>query len=318
MNTPSPSSPHVLLVSPYPSWDLDKLKADYNLHCLWSAKNTEAFLSECGPTIRAIGTSGDKGASRELIDRLPKLEIISCYGVGVDAIDLETAKKRGIRVTNTPDVLTGDVADLAIGLALAITRRIPEGDHHVREGHWPAGPMSLVTRFYGKKLGICGFGRIGKTVAHRVSGFDMDVGYFDVQASADHPAKFFSSLTDLAQWCDIMIVTLAGGESTKNLVNKTVLDALGPQGFLVNVSRGTTIDETALLAALDTRAIAGAALDVFWNEPNIDSRFMALPNVVLQPHHASGTIETRKTMGQLVRDNLAAHFAGKALLTPVI
>ncbi len=313
----SSARPHILLMGEYPSWDLDDLASKYTVHRFWEISDKEAFLKEYGPLIRGIGTRGDLGASRALIEQLPNLEIIACYGVGTDAIDLDAAKARNIAVTNTPDVLTGDVADLAIGLALATCRRIPAGDNHVREGHWPSGPLPLVNRFHGKKLGICGFGRIGKTVARRAFGFDMDIGYFDIQKSDDQ-YRFFSNLEDLAQWSEILIVTLAGGPSTHNLINKKVLHALGPNGFLINVSRGSTVDEAALLEALRTKAIAGAALDVFMNEPNINSEFMTLPNIVLQPHHASGTIETRKEMGQLVRDNLDAHFASRPLLTQVV
>ena len=164
----------------------------------------------------------------------------------------------------------------------------------------------------------CVFGRIGTTLARRLSGFDVELGYFDLAARADSPHRHFDSLTALADWCEVLIVTLAGGAGTQGAVNAEVLRALGPQGWLVNVSRGSTVHEPALLDALEQRLIAGAALDVFWNEPRIDARFLALDNVVLQPHHASGTVETRRAMGQLVRDNLAAHFAGRRLLTPVV
>ncbi|MEK6421548.1 MAG: 2-hydroxyacid dehydrogenase [Burkholderia gladioli] len=253
-----------------------------------------------------------------MIAALPKLEIIACYGVGTDAIDLAAARERGIRVTNTPDVLTGDVADLGVGLALAMMRRIGAGDAHVRSGAWQDGNMPLVTRLYGKRVGIVGFGRIGSTLARRLSGFDVELGYFNTTPRADSPYRFFDSLTELAEWCELLIVTLAGGPGTRHLIDAKVLEALGPRGYLVNVSRGTTVDEAALLGALERREIAGAALDVFWNEPRIDPRFLALSNVLLQPHHASGTVETREAMGGLVRDNLAAHFAGEPLLTPVV
>ena len=178
--------------------------------------------------------------------------------------------------------------------------------------------MALASRFYGKKVGIVGFGRIGTTVAKRAAGFDVEIGYFDVAACADSPHRFFSSLTDLAAWSDVLIATVAGGAATQRLIGAEVFSALGSKGYFVNVSRGSTVDEPALLAALEARAIAGAALDVFWNEPTIDARFLTLDNVLLQPHHASGTTETRQAMGALVRDNLAAHFAGKPLITPVI
>lgn len=314
----STQRPELLMTGPYQPWDDAWLSAGYDVHRLWEAADRAAFLAEQGAGVRAIATRGDLGADAALIAALPKLEIISCYGVGTDAIDLAAARERGIRVTNTPDVLTGDVADLGVGLALAMMRRIGAGDAYVRSGAWRDGDMPLVTRLYGKRVGVVGFGRIGATLARRLSGFDVELGYFDVAARADSPHRFFGDLAELAGWCDLLIVTLAGGPSTRGLVDARVLDALGPHGYLVNVSRGTTVDEPALLDALERGAIAGAALDVFWNEPRIDPRFLALPNVLLQPHHASGTIETRQAMGWLVRDNLAAHFAGEPLLTPVV
>ncbi|KWB41492.1 hydroxyacid dehydrogenase [Burkholderia cepacia] len=314
----STQRPELLMTGPYQPWDDAWLSAGYDVHRLWEAADRAAFLAEHGAGVRAIATRGDLGANAALIAALPKLEIIACYGVGTDAIDLAAARERGIRVTNTPDVLTGDVADLGVGLALAMMRRIGAGDAYVRSGAWRDGDMPLVTRLYGKRVGVVGFGRIGSTVARRLSGFDVELGYFDVAPCADSPHRFFGDLAELAGWCDLLIVTLAGGPATRHLVGAAVLDALGPQGYLVNVSRGTTVDEPALLDALERGAIAGAALDVFWNEPRIDPRFLALQNVLLQPHHASGTIETRQAMGWLVRDNLAAHFAGVPLVTPVV
>jgi len=309
--------PDVLMTGPYPDWDMGPLAEQYSLHRLWETRDPHRFVAERADSIRAIATRGELGASGELIAALPKLEVIACYGVGTDAIDLGAARARGIRVTNTPDVLTGDVADIAVGLALALMRRIPQADAYVRSGAWATRNMELVTRLYGKRVGVVGFGRIGATVARRLSGFDVEIGYFDLAPRADSEHRFFGSLVELAGWSDLLIVTLAGGSGTRSIVNAEVLQALGPQGFLVNVSRGMTLDEPALIDALQRNAIAGAALDVFWNEPRIDARFATLDNVLLQPHHASGTVETRRAMGQLVRDNLRAHFSGQPLLTPV-
>lgn len=317
MSDPARGRPHVLMCGAYPAWDMQALEPAYTLHKLWEAADRDTLLHACAPDVRAVATRGELGASAALIAQLPALELISCYGVGTDAIDLAAARARGIRVTNTPDVLTGDVADIAVGLALAAMRRIPAGDAHVRSGAWVQKNMELVTRLYGKRVGLVGFGRIGQTVAHRLSGFDVELGYFDLAARPDSPHRYFAALPELARWCELLIVTLAGGGATQAMVDADVLEALGPQGWLVNVSRGSTVHEPALLDALEQRRIAGAGLDVFWNEPRIDARFMALDNVVLQPHHASGTIETRRAMGQLVRDNLSAHFAGQPLLTPV-
>ncbi len=310
--------PHVLMCGAYPDWDLQPLERDYVLHKLWLAEDRDALIAQCAPQVRAIATRGELGASAELIARLPKLEVISCYGVGTDAIALDAARARGIRVTNTPDVLTGDVADIAIGLALATLRRMPAAEAHVRSGAWAQGNFGLVSRLYGKKVGIAGYGRIGQAVAHRLSGFDVEIATYGRTPVAGSPHRHIGSLVALADWCDVLIVTLAGGEGTRGLINADVLAALGPQGWLVNVARGSVADEPALLEALEQRRIAGAGLDVFWNEPRIDPRFLTLDNVVLQPHHGSGTEETRRAMGRLVRDNLTAHFAGQPLLTPVV
>lgn len=308
----------ILMIGPYPEWDMEDLEARYRVHKLWEAGDKEGFIAGKADAIRAIATRGELGASAALMAKLPKLEIVSCYGVGTDAIDLAQARDNGIRVTNTPDVLTEDVADIGIGLALAICRQIPQADAYVREGRWQRGNMHLVTRFHGKKTGIVGMGRVGAAFARRAAAFDCAISYFDVAERAELPYTFVPDLVELARGSDFLVVTLSGGESTKNIVDAKVLSALGANGFLVNISRGSTVDEAALLDALEADTIRGAGLDVFRNEPAIDQRFLKLSNVVLQPHHASGTIETRKAMGQLVRDNLAAHFSGQPLLTPVV
>ena len=307
----------ILMTGPYPDWDMADLEDKYRVHKLWQAEDKDALVGRHSGAIRAIATRGELGASAALMAKLPKLEIVSCYGMGTDAIDLAYARANGIRVTNTPDVLTEDVADIGIGLLLAVAREIPQADAYVRAGNWRKANMPLVTRVYGKRLGIVGMGRIGKAVARRAAAFDCEIAYFGTHKHDDLPYGFVGDLVDLARRSEFLIVTLAGGEGTKNIVNAEVLAALGPDGILINISRGSTVDETALLAALESGAIKGAGLDVFWNEPTIDERFAKLSNVVLQPHHGSGTVETRKAMGQLVRDNLAAHFGGQALLTPV-
>ncbi|ESX50788.1 D-2-hydroxyacid dehydrogenase [Mesorhizobium sp. LSHC422A00] len=308
----------ILMTGPYPDWDMGDLEAKYRVHKLWQSEDKDALLSSHAGAIRAIATRGELGASAALMAKLPQLEIVSCYGVGTDAIDLAYAKANGIRVTNTPDVLTEDVADIGIGLLLAVARKIPQADAYVRDGSWRKGNMGLVTRVCGKRLGIVGMGRVGAAVAKRAAAFDCTISYFDNRKRDDLPYTFVSDLLELASDSEFLIVTLAGGESTKHMINASMLAALGADGIVINISRGSTIDEIALLAALESSAIKGAGLDVFWNEPTIDERFLKLANVVLQPHHASGTVETRKAMGQLVRDNLAAHFGGQALLTPVV
>lgn len=311
------TKPEILMMGAYPAWDMAPLEAAYTVHKVWLAEDRDSFIDSHAANIRAIATRGELGASADLMRRLPKLELVSCYGVGTDAIDLAHARANNIRVTNTPDVLTGDVADIGIGLALALARQIPAADAYVRSGQWPKANMGLVTRFFGKKIGIAGMGRIGVATARRAAAFDCEIRYFGRSERDELAWAFEPDLVALARWCDFLIVTLAGGAGTAAIINAEVLAALGPDSYFINISRGSTVDETALLAALEARTIRGAGLDVFRNEPNIDTRFLALDNVILQPHHGSGTVETRQAMGKLVRDNLAAHFAGKPLLTPV-
>jgi D-3-phosphoglycerate dehydrogenase len=308
----------ILMTGAYPEWDMVDLEAKYTVHRLWEAADRPGFLADVGGRIRAIATRGELGASAELMRSLPNLEIVSCYGVGTDAIDLAHARTRGIRVTNTPDVLTEDVADIALGLLLATARHIPQADAFVRSGQWGKTPMPLVTRVAGKRLGLVGMGRIGRGIARRAAAFGSEISYFARNAQPQLAYAFVPDLIALAHWSEFLVVIVPGGEATKNIIDASVLEALGSDGILVNVSRGTTVDEEALIAALQDGTIKAAGLDVFLNEPKIDPRFLTLDNVVLQPHHGSGTVETRKAMGQLVRDNLAAHFAGKSLPTPVV
>jgi lactate dehydrogenase-like 2-hydroxyacid dehydrogenase len=305
------------MVGPYPDWEMPLFERDYILHKFWLAGDRAQFLREVGPRIRAIATNGVLGAGAGLIDACPKLEIIACFGVGFDAIDLDRAKARGIRVTNTPDVLTEDVADMAFALILASMRRIVEGEAFVRSGAWTKGALPLGKSLNGKRLGVIGYGRIGRAVARRAPAFGMSVAYCDLARDPDAPHAFYADPVSLARASDILVAATAGGAGTRNLVNSAVFDALGPEGLFVNVSRGTVVDERAFIAALEKKRIGAAALDVFWNEPNIDPRVLGFKNVIVQPHHASGTIEARKAMGALVRDNLAAHFAGRPLSTPV-
>ncbi|WP_449044137.1 2-hydroxyacid dehydrogenase [Paracoccus versutus] len=314
------SKPVVLQMGAYPEWDEVPLNADYDLRRYFEAADKDAFLAECGAHVRAIATRGELGASRKVIEACPNLGLISVYGVGFDAVDLQACRERGIRVTNTPDVLTGDVADLGVAMMLAVARGIVGAEAWVRGGHWAAkGNYPLQRRIWGKKAGILGLGRIGFEIAQRLRGFGMDIAYSDV-AAKDYAADltFIADPVELARHSEFLFVALAASAQTLHIVNREVIEALGPEGVLVNVSRASNIDEQALIAALQDGRLGAAALDVFDNEPRIDPRFLDLPNVLLQPHQASGTIETRKAMGELVRNNLAAHFAGQPLLTPVI
>lgn len=314
------TKPHVLQMGAYPAWDVEALEAQFVLHRYYEADDKDAFVAEHAREIRGIATRGELGASRKLIEALPNLEVISIYGVGFDAVDLEAARERGIKVTNTPDVLTKDVADLAVAMMLAQTRAVVAGDDWVRSGKWAEkGNLALQRRAYGKKVGILGLGRIGYEVARRLAGFDMDIAYCDV-APRDFAKDwtFVDNSVALADRCDFLFVTLTGGPATRHVVNKQVIEALGPSGTIINVSRASNIDEEALLTALEAGKLGWAALDVFEGEPNLNPRFKALPNVLLQPHQASATEETRRAMGKLVLDNLTAHFDGRPVLTPVV
>ena len=309
--------PGLLVVGILPDWDLEALSRRFTLHLLYEAPDRAAFLSQHGPAIRAIATKGELGADAAMMDACPQAKIIACYGVGVDAIDLAAARARGVAVTNTPGVLTEDVADMAFALLLATARAIPEGDAYVRTGTWAKqGPMRLATRVWGKRLGIVGLGRIGRAIARRAEGFGMAIAYSG-RTRKEVPYTFHPSPAALAPHVDILLVSAAGGAGTVGLVDQAAIEALNPGAIFVNVSRGSVVDEAALIAALKSGRIAAAGLDVFHNEPDIDPVFATFPNVVLSPHQASGTVETRKAMGALMRENLEAHFDGRPLPTPV-
>lgn len=314
------NKPVVLQMGAYPEWDEGPLNMAYDMRRYFDAGDKAAFLAACGPEVRAIATRGELGASRAVIEACPRLEVISVYGVGYDAVDLEICRQRGIRVSNTPDVLTGDVADLGVAMMLAVSRGIVGAEAWVRNGDWATrGNYPLQRRIWGKKAGILGLGRIGFEIAQRLRGFGMDIAYSDV-AAKDYATDltFVADPVALARRSDFLFVALAASTETRNIVNGPLIEALGSEGVLINVSRASNIDEGALIKALEEGRLGAAALDVFVGEPAIDPRFVQLPNVLLQPHQASGTIETRKAMGELVRDNLAAHFAGQPLLTPVL
>ncbi len=315
------TKPHILQMGPYPEWDQVPLDEQFIIHRYDLAADKGALLSEVGTSIRGIATRGELGASADIIAACPNLEVIGVYGVGYDAVNLDACRARGIRVTNTPDVLTNDVADLGIAMMLVLSRGMIGAESWVRDGSWAAkGLYPLKRRVWGKKAGVLGLGRIGYEVAKRLAGFDLEISYSDISAKSFAPEnwRFVADPVELARDVDFLFVTLAASAQTRHIVGKSVIEALGPDGMLINISRASNIDEEALLAALESRSLGSAALDVFEGEPQLDPRFLALDNVLLQPHHASGTIETRKAMGQLLRDNLSAHFAGRDLLTPVL
>jgi hydroxypyruvate reductase len=287
------------------------------MHRLWEAKDRKSWFAPLAERVHAIVSSGHAGADAAMMDALPKTEIISCFGVGYDAIDVATAKARKIAVTNTPDVLTDDVADLALGLLIDVARRISRGDRFVRAGGWLKDGLEFGTALTGKKLGIVGMGRIGRATAKRAEAFGLKVLYHGRRQQPDIAYPYYADLVRLAHDSDFLVLTLPGGPETKGLINAEVLAALGAQGMLVNVARGSVVDEAALVAALQAGRLGGAALDVFADEPRVPGELMTMDNVVLQPHVGSATHNTRAAMGQLVVDNLLAHFAGQPLLTRV-
>ncbi len=276
-----------------------------------------AQFSTIAPRIRAIAGGGESKVDADLLAQLPALEMISIFGVGYDGVDVAAARARGVPVTNTPDVLTEEVADLGIALMLSIARRLPQADKFVRDGKWPAGPFPLARRVSGARLGIVGLGRIGQAIADRASAFGMSISYTTRTRREDSPYTHYPSAEALAREVDFLMVITPGGAGTRGLINAQVLAALGTKGYLINVARGSVVDEPALIHAVTTGVIAGAALDVFADEPNVPQALRNCDNVVLTPHMASGTWETRGAMADLAFGNLQAHFAGKPLLTPV-
>lgn len=287
----------------------------YTVHRLWEATDRDALLAQIGPKVR--GVANGKGVDAGLMEKLPKLEIIANFGVGYDNIDVKAAKARNIRVTNTPNVLNDAVAELTIGLMVALARRLPQSDQFVRQGNWLKGSFPLLTELNGKTLGILGLGRIGKEIAMRAQAMKMRVVYHGRRKQADEPFVYYSDLAEMARDADWLVLIAPGGKATEKIVSRPVLEALGPQGFLVNMARGTLVDEAAMVELLQSKRLGGAALDVFEKEPQVPEALFALDNVVLSPHQGSATHQTRNKMGQMVVDNLDAWFAGEPLLSPV-
>lgn len=295
---------------------MELLEASYIVHRYYDADGPEQLLNEIADKVSAVVTDGGRGVEAAVLEKLPKVRIVSVYGVGVDAVDLAYCRKAGIAVTNTPDVLSGDVADLAIGLMLAISRNMIQADSYTREGRWQQqGAMALQHRMFGKSAGILGMGSIGVQIAQRLAGFDMDVAYCNRNKRSDVSNRYYASPIEMAGEVDFLIIAAAASASTEKIINADILQALGPNGYLVNVSRGSLIDEGALISALESGTIKGAALDVFADEPNVPDALCKLTNVVLQPHQASATHETRKAMGMLVVDNLSRFFDDRPLVT---
>jgi lactate dehydrogenase-like 2-hydroxyacid dehydrogenase len=290
----------------------------FTVHHLAKAADRDAFLREHGSSIKGVAATGSHGPiGAALFDQLPNLEIVSNFGVGYDNVDVAEARRRGILVTNTPDVLTDEVADLAVGLLIATVRQIPRAEQHARSGAWRKGAFPLSPTLRGRKVGIVGLGRIGKAIATRCEAFGLPISYHGRNPQASVSYAYKGSVEELARDVDILIMVTPGGAETRQMVNAAVLEALGPDGVFINVARGSVVDEDALIDALRNKKILAAGLDVFENEPNIREEFLSIENAVILPHIASASVHTRQAMGQLVVDNLLSWFDGRGAITPV-
>lgn len=309
--------PEIIVVSKIFERTQDKLDRDFTCHKLYEAADRDAFLRQHAPRVRGLATFGPPGADAQLMDALPKLEIISNFGVGVDAIDVAAAKKRKLIVTNTPDVLNECVADTAMALVLNVMRAFPASENYLRSGYWATrGAFRLTTSLGGKTLGVLGLGRIGEAIAKRAEAFGMKIRYHN-RSRKNVAYPYDADAVALAKNADVLLVATPGGAETSRIINARVLDALGPEGYVVNIARGSVIDEPVLLRYLREKRIAGAGLDVFDQEPKIDPQWFAVENAVLFPHVGSASVETRTAMGDLQVENLRLHFAGKPVKTPV-
>jgi len=311
--------PEILVLVPLYGPTLAALEREYVVRKLWLEQDPDACMKQACGRVRGVVTTGLAGYSRRHVEALPALEIIACFGNphGTGADDRAAAAQRKVVVTNTPDEITATVADLAMGLLVATLRRIGEGDRFVRAGKWLAAPLTPGYTLGGKTCGIVGLGRIGREIAKRAEAFGMSVRYHGPRPKADAAWPYHADLEDLARASDCLVVMCPETEQTRGMVNARVLEALGPDGFLINVARGPIVDRPALIAALQGRRIAGAGLDVYWDEPRVPAELLAMDNVVLLPHIGSNTREIREERGRKLLANLAAHFAGKPVPHPV-
>lgn len=316
MNASESSKPVVLTAAKLWPPMMEALHGAFEVHDRTHLSDPAAF-AQVAPRVRGIAASGESKVPRELIAQLPALEMISVFGVGYDGVDVAAARERGIAVTHTPNVLNDEVADLAMALVLAVSRRLVEADRYVRGGQWKNGPMPLARKVSGTRMGIVGLGRIGQAIARRAEAFGMSIAYTGRNAKPESPYRYVASAEALAAEVEFLVVITPGGAGTRKLIDAKVLAALGKKGYLVNVARGSVVDETALVEALQNGTIAGAGLDVFENEPHVPEALFALDNVVLVPHIGSATWQTRQAMADLAFGNLLAHFAGEKLLSPV-
>jgi hydroxypyruvate reductase len=296
---------------------IEGLERDFTVHRLWTMDAPAAFLREHGCGVRAAMTTTPFGFRLSDFEALPKLEILACFGPYYNLIDLVAAKARGVAVTHSPDSTAEPVADLAMGMLIAVMRRLCEGDRFVRAGLWPVGVFASGVEVRGKTCGIVGFGRIGREIAKRAAAFDMKIIYHGPRRKDDVAHPYYEDLEAMARDCDCLIITCALSETTRNLIDARILTALGPAGFLINVARGAIVDEEAMIAALENGGIAGAALDVFRDEPQVPPALLRMDNVVLAPHIGTSTREVREGRSQKLLTDLRAHLAGKPLTYPV-
>ncbi|HSC84472.1 MAG TPA: 2-hydroxyacid dehydrogenase [Pseudomonas sp.] len=311
------STPRVLQIGPLSERFNRTLAERYAVTALWQQAEPLRFLREQGAAFELLVSSARFGCSAEQLAGLPNLRAICSFGVGYDPYPLELLRDRGIVISTTPDVLNDCVADLAMGLVIDTARQLAAADRFVREGRWLAGSYPLTRKVSGKKLGIVGFGRIGQAIARRAEGFAMPVRYHQRRANPHSPHAFVADLLELASWADFLVLACPGGAATHHLIGAEALAALGPQGILINIARGSVVDQAALVQALLAGTLGGAGLDVFEGEPEVPQALFALPNVVLQPHVGSGTEETRLQMEELVLANLQAFIDREELLTPL-
>lgn len=306
----------VLMLGPLTPWIIEEIEKEFTLHRLWEAQDKSALIAALAPHLRFMAAGGaHEPVDAAFLDKFPRLEIVASFGVGYDHIDARAAAARGVVVTNTPDVLNEEVADTALGLLLCAVRELPQAERYLRAGKWIAANYPLTATLRDRAAGIVGLGRIGKAIARRLDAFSVPVAYFGRRRQEGVAYRYYADLVAMAGDVDILIVVTPGGPATKHLINAAVLEALGENGILVNVARGSVVDEPALISALRDKKILSAGLDVFADEPHVPKELMEMENVVLLPHVGSASVYTRKAMGRLMVDNLVSWASGKGPLT---
>lgn len=307
----------VLIIAPVMDYLTDKLEQTFTVHKLFQVTDHAEFFAKQGQNIKGIVTRGDIGVSNEVLALLPEVQIISIFGVGTDAVDLATTHERNIIVTTTPGVLTDDVADTALGLIIATSRRLCLADKFLRAGQWPHSTLPVSSKVTGKRLGVFGMGQIGQAIARRAAGFDMQIAYTDKAYNETLPYQYVPDLMSLASQSDILVVAISGGKDSTGLINKTIFAAMPNHAILINIARGSMVNQDDLILALQQQNIGGAGLDVFADEPNVPQALIEMDNVVLLPHIASATTETRIQMSDIVFSNILAHFSGEKAPTAI-